>query len=159
MKQRRKSFIARGGLWVLAQALIMLLAFVIPVRFGVGRLIPDQAMSLAGVMVTVSGLLLAIWGLATLGDALTPFPIPLDEASFHRQGAYKLMRHPIYSGLMLTSIGWDLWWLSPSGFLYALMLVIFFDRKAAYEERWLQQKYNNYADYMRAIKKFIPGVY
>ena len=34
-----------------------------------------------------------------------------------------------------------------------------FDRKAAYEERWLRQKYSEYADYARAVKKFIPGVY
>ena len=102
MTQDRKSFIARGGVWVLAQVLVMLLAFVIPVWFGIGRLIPDQALSLAGVAATVLGMLLAIWGLASLGDALTPFPKPLYEASLHRQGAYKLMRHPIYTGLILT---------------------------------------------------------
>jgi protein-S-isoprenylcysteine O-methyltransferase Ste14 len=159
MTQERKSFTARGGVWVLAQVSVMLLAFVIPVWFGIGRLIPDQALSLAGVAATVLGMLLAIWGLASLGDALTPFPKPLYDASLHRQGAYKLMRHPIYAGLILTSFGWALWWLSPIGFLYVLILAIFFDRKAAYEEIWLRQRYEEYADYMTEIKKFIPGVY
>jgi protein-S-isoprenylcysteine O-methyltransferase Ste14 len=159
MTQDRRSFIARGGNWVLAQLLVMFLAFIIPVSFGTGHLIPDQALSLVGVAATVLGMLLAIWGLASLGDALTPFPKPLNEASLHRQGAYKLMRHPIYAGLILASFGWALWWLCPNGVLYVLILAIFFDRKAAYEEIWLQQKYPKYADYMREIKKFIPGVY
>ncbi len=159
MRQDRKSFTARGGRWVLAQVSVMLLAFVIPLWFGNGHLIPDQALSLAGAAATVLGMLLAVWGLISLGDALTPFPKPLYEASLHRQGAYKLMRHPIYAGLMLTSFGWALWWLSSVGVLFVLMLAIFFDRKAAYEEIWLQQKYKKYADYMCEIKKFIPGVY
>lgn len=159
MTQDRISFTARGGVWVLAQVSAMLLVFVIPVWFGIGHLIPDQALSLAGVAATVLGILLAIWGLVSLGDALTPFPKPLYEASLHRQGAYKLMRHPIYAGLILTSFGWTLWWLSPIGVLCVLMLAIFFDRKAAYEEIWLRQKYKKYADYMSEIKKFIPGVY
>lgn len=159
MMQDRKSFIARGGIWVLAQVLVLLLAFVIPVWFGIGRLIPDQSLSLAGAVATVLGVMLAIWGLVSLGDALTPFPKPLYDASLYRQGAYKLMRHPIYAGLILSSFGWALWWLSAIGVLYALILAIFFDRKAAYEEIWLRQKYEKYADYMREIKKFIPRVY
>jgi protein-S-isoprenylcysteine O-methyltransferase Ste14 len=40
-----------------------------------------------------------------------------------------------------------------------LVLAYFFDRKAAHEEIWLREKYSEYADYARAVKKFIPGVY
>jgi protein-S-isoprenylcysteine O-methyltransferase Ste14 len=69
------------------------------------------------------------------------------------------MRHPMYTSVMLVSLGWALWWLCEIGVLYVLGLGFFFDRKAAYEERWLRQKYSEYADYAREVKKFIPGLY
>ncbi len=159
MTQQKKSFTARGGLWVLAQVPLLLLAFVIPMKFGAGDIVPRDLLQIAGVTITVSGVLLALWGLVSLGDALTPFPAPLTDATLRGHGAYKLMRHPIYSGVMLASLGWALWWLSAAGAIYALVLVIFFDRKAAHEEVWLRQKYTNYPDYARAVKKFIPGLY
>ena len=146
-------------MWVLAQVPMLLLACVIPIMFGAADIVPRNLLQIAGVVITLSGVLLAIWGLVSLGDALTPFPTPLAHATMHRHGAYKKMRHPIYSGVMLASLGWALWWLSAAGALNALALAIFFDRKAAHEEIWLHQKYRDYADYARAVKKFVPGLY
>lgn len=158
-QDRTKSFLARGGIWVIAQAPVLLLALVIPIWDGAGRLAPAGMTPLAGVALSVLGILWTAWGLASLGDALTPFPRPRDEATLHRQGAYRFVRHPIYAGLMLAAVGWALWWLSPAGLLYALALAVFFDRKAAREELWLRQRYREYADYERRVKKFIPGLY
>jgi protein-S-isoprenylcysteine O-methyltransferase Ste14 len=114
---------------------------------------------LAGVVVTGLGAVLIVWGFFSLGDALTPFPRPLDGAVLHRQGAFRLMRHPIYSGVVLASLGWTGWWLCWIGLLPVLALAIFFDRKAAHEETWLREKYRDYGDYARRVKKFIPGLY
>lgn len=100
-----------------------------------------------------------VWGLKSLGAALTPFPGPLSDATLRREGPYCSMRHPIYAGVMLASLGWALWWLSGIGVVYALALAFFFDRKAAFEERKLREKYPDYPDYARTVKKFIPGVY
>lgn len=156
---QNNSFVSRGGIWVLAQVPMMLLAFMIPVLHGRGHFTPAGLVPMGGVAVTLLGALLAVWGFAGLGKALTPFPKPLADATLHRQGAYRFMRHPMYTGVMLMSLGWALWWLCEIGVLYALGLALFFDRKAAYEEIWLRQKYSEYADYARAVKKFIPGVY
>lgn len=153
------AFIKRGGLWVLAQAPVLLLAGIIPVWYGAGQLMPHQPLAVVGAAITAMGVLLTIWGLTSLGDALTPFPQPLVDASLHRRGAYRLMRHPIYSGVILASFGWALWWLSAAGVLYVVALAVFFDCKAAYEENWLRRKYKQYADYARRVKKFIPGLY
>jgi protein-S-isoprenylcysteine O-methyltransferase Ste14 len=35
----------------------------------------------------------------------------------------------------------------------------FFDRKAAKEEQWLEERHPDYADYARKVKKLIPWVY
>ena len=156
---QNNSFVSRGGIWVLAQVPLMLMVLLIPMRFGAGHFVPVEPVQMAGVVVTVLGASLIIWGFTSLGDALTPFPRPLDGATMHRQGAYRLMRHPIYAGVLLGSLGWVLWWISVYGGLCVLLLGILFDRKAAYEETWLREKYKDYADYARKVKKFIPGVY
>jgi len=83
----------------------------------------------------------------------------MQDAVLHRQGAYRWMRHPIYAGVMLASLGWALWWLSLAGVLYLIVPAVFFDRKAAHEENWLREKYKEYAGYEQQVKKFIPGLY
>ncbi|MDP2706693.1 MAG: isoprenylcysteine carboxylmethyltransferase family protein [Burkholderiales bacterium] len=153
------SFVSRGGIWVLAQVPLMLLAFVVPIRFGAGQIIPLHPLAWLGALATVSSGALILWGFVSLGDALTPFPKPLSDARLHRQGAYRWMRHPIYAGVMLASFGWALWWLSGIGVVYAMVFALFFDRKAAFEEIRLREKYENYPDYAQQVKKFIPGVY
>jgi protein-S-isoprenylcysteine O-methyltransferase Ste14 len=152
-------FTDRGGLWVLAQIPLLFLVFVIPLRFGAGHFVPTEPVQMAGVAVMVLGAMLIVRGFISLGDALTPFPRPLADATLHRQGAYRWMRHPIYTGVMLAAFGWALWWLSAPGAVGALALAIFFDRKAAYEETWLRKRYKGYGDYARRVKKFIPGLY
>ena len=150
---------ARGGLWGLAQLPLMLLAILVPIYTGTGQLVPADPLAWLGVSITLSGWLLIVWGFASLGKALTPFPVPLSNATLRRRGSYRFMRHPIYSGVMLASLGWAVWWLSVGGFVCVLLLAIFFDRKATYEEQWLQRQYSDYADYVREVKKFIPGLY
>ncbi len=35
----------------------------------------------------------------------------------------------------------------------------FFDAKARHEERWLNERLDDYAGYDRRVKRFIPGIY
>jgi protein-S-isoprenylcysteine O-methyltransferase Ste14 len=153
------NFVARGGLWVLAQIPVLLLAAVIPVWSGHGHFIPYRPLAFAGVALVVLGMLVSVWALTELGEALTPFPKPLYDASLRRTGAYRLMRHPIYAGLIFASFGWALWWLSSAGVLCGAAVAVFFDRKSAHEENWLREKYPEYTDYARRVRKFVPGIY
>jgi protein-S-isoprenylcysteine O-methyltransferase Ste14 len=153
------SFVSRGGLWVLAQVPLMLLAGVIPVYFGNGQLTPVDSLAWFGAWITAAGALLIAWSFVRLGKALTPYPRPLAGARLRQNGPYQFMRHPIYSGVVLASLGWAVWLLSVDGIFCALLLGIFFDRKARREENWLRQQYADYADYAHRVKKFIPGIY
>ncbi len=104
-----------------------------------------------------AGIILA--GAAALGSNLTPFPRPLDRAVLVRQGIFSLMRHPVYAGLLMMSVGWALVCQSMPALSIAFGLVPFFDAKARREERWLREKFPDYGDYQRRVKRFIPGVY
>lgn len=114
---------------------------------------------MAGLAITVVGGIVALIGALQLGNALTPLPHPRDGARLREDGIYRYLRHPIYSGLIIGSFGWALAWQSGWGLGYAVLVFVFFDRKAAREERWLSARYPGYDDYARRVRRFFPGVY
>jgi protein-S-isoprenylcysteine O-methyltransferase Ste14 len=111
----RSEFAARGGWWVVAQAPVMLGAVLVPLLWGARSFDGTNAIQVAGATVTALGVLLGLAGLVTLGRALTPFPRPLARAQLRQSGIYGLVRHPIYGGVVLASLGWSLTWLSLPG--------------------------------------------
>lgn len=115
--------------------------------------------SVAGSVLLASGFILATTGVIHLGKNLTPLPIPKNSATLIVTGAYRLVRHPIYSGIICMAFGWGLWvnsWLTIG---YALMLFIFFDVKSRYEECLLEEKFPEYTSYRKRVKKLLPFMY
>jgi protein-S-isoprenylcysteine O-methyltransferase Ste14 len=153
------SFAARGGWWVVGQAPVLFAAVALPWWTRAGRVDLHQAWQWLGLSLAAVGGLLTLSGLVTLGDALTPFPRPLTDTRLRRNGVYRLVRHPVYSGLILGTAGWTLWCQSLAGIAAVIATVVFFDLKASREERWLREKYADYADYAARVKKFFPWVY
>lgn len=112
-----------------------------------------------GLLLGGVGGLLVLAGLFNLGSNLTAVPKPKENAYMVEHGAYRLVRHPIYSGIILGAFGLGLLrggWLA---LLYALILFLFFDVKSRREESWLREKYDGYADYQQRVCKLIPFVY
>jgi protein-S-isoprenylcysteine O-methyltransferase Ste14 len=159
MDAQDSTFAARGGWWVLVQVPVMLGAFVAPLVWGAGSFDGANAIQLAGAAVTALGILLAIAGLVSLGSALTPFPRPLANARLRQSGVYGRVRHPIYGGLVLASLGWSLSWLSLPGLLCAVVVFLFFDRKSAFEERLLRARFPEYAAYALRARKLLLWIY
>ena len=91
-----------------------------------------------------------------LGRNSTPFPRPSDGSQLVQTGIYGMVRHPLYTSVMTASLGWALIWESWYAVLPALMLIPFFHAKVRREERWLQEKFPDYADYARRVPRFIP---
>ena len=47
-----------------------------------------------------------------------------------------------------------------AGLAYAAVVALFFDRKAAHEEAWLEAKYrDDYVAYKKRVKKLLPWIY
>ena len=94
-----------------------------------------------------------------LGRNLTPFICPKANAVLLDKGAYGIVRHPIYAGLLQMAFGWGLWvagWLTLG---YALILFIIFDRKSRREEEFLLAVFPEYGSYSRRVKRLIPFIY
>ena len=159
MDADNRGFTTRGGWWVLAQVPVMVGAFVAPLAWGAGSFDGANAIQLAGAALTALGFLLAIAGLVALGSALTPFPRPLANGRLRQSGAYGWVRHPIYGGLVLASLGWSLSWLSVPGLLFSVVVLLFFDRKSAFEERLLRARFPEYSGYALRVRKLLPWIY
>lgn len=156
----KDGFAARGGWWVVAQLPLLLLAYLIPGWTGqaiTGGLSPLQAY--AGLVLMAVGALITVTGVVSLGRWLTPFPQPLPKSQLRTGGAYALVRHPLYSGILFMAFGWSLYSHSLAGLAFDTLLFVFFDRKAAREEIWLTGKFSEYGAYRQRVKKFIPWIY
>jgi len=151
----------RGEWYVVIQIALFML-----VGFGprqVARPAWPQAMGRAatglGVALMVAGAALLGAALLELGRNLTPLPYPKDDGTLVQTGAYRLVRHPIYSGGVALAFGWAFFvqgWLTV---VYAVLLFVLFDLKSRREERWLAEKFAGYADYQKRVRRLIPFVY
>lgn len=114
---------------------------------------------LIGLALMIAGAALSGRGLMDLGQNLTPLPYPREDARLVESGVYAWVRHPMYSGLAGTAVGWGLVSASPLALILAGAVVVFFDLKARREEAWLVQRYPDYRGYMARSRRLIPWVY
>jgi protein-S-isoprenylcysteine O-methyltransferase Ste14 len=98
-------------------------------------------------------------GVLDLRENLTPFPKPLDNAQLVETGAYRLVRHPIYGGLILGALGWGFVRAAPLALLGAVALAVFFDLKSRREEIWLSERYREYPAYRNRTRRLLPWIY
>ncbi len=110
----------------------------------------------AGAVLFVAGGYFGIVGVMVLGRNRTPFPQPREGSALIQRGIYAHVRHPLYTSVMLASLGWALLWQSAAAFGVALALVPFFYAKARQEEIWLGEKFPDYAAYARRVPRFLP---
>jgi protein-S-isoprenylcysteine O-methyltransferase Ste14 len=148
----------RGGRWVAVQLLLLIGIFLVP-----GQYLPDglaQIMTIAGLIVGCIGLMIVAVAWGGLGRNLSVFPKPIDDGQLVQTGIYGLVRHPMYTGVILTALGWALFRTSLIALVLVVVLIVFFDRKAAQEERLLSEKYPDYEAYRaRTRHKLIPFLY
>lgn len=110
----------------------------------------------AGLACVVVGLAVAAAAALRLGSALTPTPVPTRAGELRTAGPYGLVRHPIYTGLLVAVAGVTLRSGSVATLAVALATLVFFHLKARWEETHLAERYPGYRDYARATPRFVP---
>jgi protein-S-isoprenylcysteine O-methyltransferase Ste14 len=150
----------RGEGWVIIQAAFLAAIFTAGVLTG-----PDwpqghsTALQAIGGVLVVVGVIVGVLGLRALRGAMTG-PLLAERAShLVEDGMYALMRHPIYAGQILITLGWSLLRSSFATLLLSLMYAVFLDLKGRREETVLSERFSQYADYARRVRRFLPGVY
>jgi protein-S-isoprenylcysteine O-methyltransferase Ste14 len=143
------------------RVIVIAVAFV-AARFGAfhGHLAPVGALrSAVGLALFVAGLSFAVWARIHIGRNWGTPMTQKQDPELVRSGPYRLVRHPIYSGILLAGVGtsvalgWQLlvvFGLSAIYFVYA----------ATVEEKFLTQQFpDDYPAYKRSSKMLVPYVF
>ena len=115
--------------------------------------------ALIGAPALLAAVVLVVPGSLQLGRNLTPLPKPKQTAVLMQHGAYGVVRHPLYSGLLAALLGGALITQRLSRLIVVPAAFAFFDAKARREEVWLVEKFPEYVAYRRKVRKLVPGLY
>jgi protein-S-isoprenylcysteine O-methyltransferase Ste14 len=152
----------RGEIYVAAQGLLFAWIIFGPKNWsplGPWPFLTGTAMTWTGITLVALGFLIALAAAIGLGRALTPLPKPNEAGQLVASGVYRWVRHPIYTGVLFMAFGWALYIEGLVTLWSVLVLAVFFDIKSRREERWLLEKYPEYAAYQKKTRRLIPFIY
>jgi protein-S-isoprenylcysteine O-methyltransferase Ste14 len=114
----------------------------------------------AALCMVALGALLGLWALTCNRPGnFNIRPLPRDGAELVQTGPYRLIRHPMYSAVILCTGGGA--WIadSPLGWSCLAGLCLVLMVKARFEEQWMLVEHPGYGEYRNRTWRFIPGVY
>jgi protein-S-isoprenylcysteine O-methyltransferase Ste14 len=120
-----------------------------------------QALFWLGIVLMLAGVALRAWAVRTLGRYFLPVVAVRADQQIVRRGPYRLIRHPTYSGALLTLLGLALT-LTNWAALVALLgcaLVGLSYRVYIEEQALLQSLGRPYRDYMTQTTRFVPFLF
>jgi protein-S-isoprenylcysteine O-methyltransferase Ste14 len=123
---------------------------------GFGRL-PDW-LFYPGILLMLLGVALRQWAIAVLGRFFSLNVQVVEDHQVVDKGPYRLVRHPSYTGLLITFIGISLAVQSIGALLVllAVFIVSFGYRMRVEEKTLLSELGDDYANYMKRTKRIIP---
>jgi protein-S-isoprenylcysteine O-methyltransferase Ste14 len=139
---------------------VALLLIVVPVR-GLGRFVPVSPLAMSvGLAVETMGLALTLWSRRRLGRNWSGRIAIKVEHELVRSGPYRILRHPIYTGLLAMYLGAALVTGEWLGLVGLAMAVVAYLRKIRLEEAALDAAFGKeYAAYRHATWALVPGLF
>jgi protein-S-isoprenylcysteine O-methyltransferase Ste14 len=128
--------------------------------YQIGPAVPLLLLPL-GVLVAGSGIVLRLWAMRTLGKFFTmPITVRPDHKVV-RNGPYRWLRHPAYTGNFLTALGIPILLGTWVGLAVAFVLctTVYVHRIRVEERVLLQQLGEAYRQYTRETSRLLPGIY
>jgi protein-S-isoprenylcysteine O-methyltransferase Ste14 len=140
---------------------VLLRAHVLPESWIKEPLWPHSlALDAIGLSITVVGVVFAIWSRVTLGRNWSSVPQVKEQHELVVKGPYRIVRHPIYTGLILTVAGTGLAVDRGIGLFMALLVFASYWLKSRVEEKLMMETFpEQYPEYRRRVKALIPGVF
>jgi len=143
-------------------ALILLTVWIslgIALSFGYGGVarLPDWVFY-PGIILMLLGITIRQWAIAVLGRFFWVNVRVVDDHRVVDKGPYRLIRHPSYTGILITFIGISLA-VQSLGALLVLLAVFTFSfgyRMKVEEKTLLSELGDSYANYMKRTKRIIP---
>ncbi|MEP6512945.1 MAG: isoprenylcysteine carboxylmethyltransferase family protein [Parafilimonas sp.] len=118
-------------------------------------------MSIIGVIMIIGGLILRTWAIKTLDRFFTATVRIKQEQHLIKQGPYAIVKHPAYTGAFFSITGVPVF-LNDNVSIYisALLLGIAYYIRIGEEEKVLLNYFGNeYREYSKHVKKFLPFIW
>jgi len=112
-----------------------------------------------GAMVGLGGLVLGFLSFRALGRNFRVFAAPRRSGTLVTGGVYSRIRHPMYTATIMAVSGYALYFGSWISLPLCLGVAIFYVIKTVKEERLLEQKYPQYAEYRKKTWRLAPYVW
>ena len=110
-----------------------------------------------GAAMVAAGIAFAVWARYHIGRNWSGVITVKEDHQLVRTGPYGLVRHPIYSGLLLAIAGSALARGTLGGLLAVALVLFSFMRRIATEERWMTETFGAaYEDYRAATSALVP---
>jgi protein-S-isoprenylcysteine O-methyltransferase Ste14 len=109
-------------------------------------------------VLAVAGLIIAMSARIMLGGNWSARVTLKEDHELIQGGPYRVVRHPIYSGLLLMILGTAVIGGQVGGFIALAICFVGFWMKLRQEEALLSQHLPGYSDYMRRTKALVPFV-
>jgi protein-S-isoprenylcysteine O-methyltransferase Ste14 len=116
-------------------------------------------LELIGTAIVAAGIGYASWARVHLGRNWSSKVVVKEDHSLIRTGPYRLVRHPIYTGMLLALFGSALAVAEWRGFLALLFALIGVLFRVHAEETRMTQTFPEYTDYKRHSSTLVPGVF
>ena len=105
--------------------------------------------------ISILALVVAVYARLSLGRSIGFVPAQRDIIT---RGAYRFVRHPIYTGLILSYVGFSLHMFSPRNVTMSLIVIGLIVLKSFIEEGFLREV-PDYADYLDRVRwRWFPGL-
>ena len=120
---------------------------------------PGELCFWSGAAMTASGLLFSVWGRRHLGSNWSQEVTLKKDHELITSGPYALVRHPIYTGLLLAFIGSavarDQW----RGLIAVALVFGALWYKLRLEEKWMRAQFGeSYEAYSRRVSALVPYI-
>lgn len=125
------------------------------------QVIPVSAWSgITGVIICMEGVAFAIWARYTLGTNWSAKVTLKKEHELIQHGPYKIVRHPIYTGFELATLGPVIAIGQLKGFVALAIIFTAHVLKIRMEEEIMNKQFpSQYAAYAKRVKRLIPYVF
>jgi len=147
---------------LLLMAAVLVLLFRPDMRFGqLGlRIVPASSQNAAiGLGLTILGVAFAIWARSALGANWSAAVTVKENHAFVQRGPYRLVRHPIYAGLLLAMLGTAVVYGEAGCFVAVVLAFVGWWLKARMEEQFMTQQFGeDYRRYQSNVRQLIPFV-
>jgi protein-S-isoprenylcysteine O-methyltransferase Ste14 len=110
-----------------------------------------------GAAITIAGLLFAVWARAHLGRNWSRSVTIKQGHELITTGPYAMVRHPIYTGILIGFLGMAIAITQVRGFVAFALIVLALWLKLRMEEQWMRSQFGEtYATYAHRTAALVP---